>query len=120
MKGENKRRVNIRYVQCVSKLYNTHHLDGRYTLQQKPNLSIAVIGHRKVDYTVFPLTVAKMSTFLCQEVVFFCSILLNDLHALESKGKHAVDHLAVGVIQLLSATWLHFQSFPLLYTGREG
>ena len=40
MKGENKRRINICYVQYVSKLYN--HLDGRYTLQQKPNLSIAV------------------------------------------------------------------------------
>ena len=104
MKGENKRRVNICYVQYVSKLYNT--LSCGWKVYTAAETELEYSSHSRdvgsslgVEQSlgterliVFPLTVAKkMSTFLCREVVFFFfSMLLNDLHALESKGKQLI------------------------------
>ena len=96
MKGENKRRVNICYVQCVSKLYNTLSFGWKVYIAAETELEYSSHWAQKGWLYCVSLDCGKKCQLFCvKRLFFFCSILLNDLHALESKGKHAVDHLVL-------------------------
>ena len=83
MKGENKRRVNICYVQYVSKLYNTLSFGWKVYIAAETELeysshsrdvgsSLGVeqsLGTERL--IVFPLTVAKKCQLFCVEKLFF-------------------------------------------------